>query len=267
MRRAYVALRDQPPYRRDTFVAGLKAVGYDVRFGSPQQIDRDTLLLIWNRYGPGHSDAVQVERAGGTVWVAENGYVGRGGQSPHSMERRDPYALARSFHNDDTVVPDGGPKRWSALDVDVAPWRADGRHVLVCPARSFGTPGRFMPPDWVQIVTKRLRALTGREIRVRPHPGNVPPKRSLSDDLRDCWAVVVWASSAGVHALIAGVPVICCGPYWIAKSAAGAIEQIESPPMPDRLPALWRLAWAQEFLSEIESGEAFARLLEKAETC
>jgi hypothetical protein len=264
--RAYVGIRDQPVYRRDAFVAGLRAAGIgDIRFGSPQTIDRDTVFLSWNRYGVGDSDARRVEAAGGTVLIAENGYVARGGLSPHSMERRDPYALARSFHNDDSVIPQGGgPERWDALGVDIKPWRADGAHVLVCPARSFGTPGRFMQVDWAQTVSKRLAALTRREIRVRPHPGNVPPKRSLAEDLRDCWAVVVWASSAGVHALIAGVPVITCAPYWIAKGAAGtALEQIERPPMPARLPTLRRLAWAQWHLAEIEGGEPFARLLER----
>lgn len=257
--KAYVGIRTEPHYRRDAFIAGLSAAGYEIAPGPAQGRPGD-LYVIWNRYSEWHNQACRFEAAGGTVIVAENGYVGKGGVSPHSMKDRDPYALARSYHNDATVIPEGGPERWDALGVDLKPWRTGGQHVLVCPNRSFGIPGRMMPSDWANDVVRRLAKLTQREIRVRPHPGNSAPKKPLADDLAGAWCTVIWSSSAGVHSLIAGVPVICEAPYWIAKGAAGInIAQIESPPMPDRLPALRRLAWAQWSLAEITAGAPFAR--------
>lgn len=264
MKRAYVGIRSEPHYRRDAFVSGLKRLGYDVRMGPPQSIDADTVYVAWNRYGEWHDYCNRVERAGGQVLIAENGYIAPGGLSPHSMQNRDPYALARSYHNDSTCMPNGGPERWAALGVDLQRWRAEGSgHVLVCPNRSFGIPGRMMPPDWPQKVVRQLQALTKREVRLRMHPGNTPPKKPLVDDLVGCHAAVIWSSSAGVWALLAGVPVLCMAPYWIAMSAAGReLDLVESPLMPDRLPAMQRLAWGQFSLAEIEHGYAFEVLLQ-----
>ncbi|HSW83549.1 MAG TPA: hypothetical protein VLH12_08745 [Usitatibacter sp.] len=264
MKRAYVAIREAPVYRREAFVAGLKACGYDVHIGTPSTFDADTVFVPWNRYLENHDTCSRVEVAGGVALIAENGYVGPGGASPHDTFPREWYALARSYHNDSTVITRGNASRWDALGIDVKPWRQAGGHILVCPNRSFGTPGRFMPFHWIDEVTARLRLLTKREIRVRPHPGNNAPAKPLAADLAGAWATVIWSSSAGVHSLIAGIPVICEAPFWIAKKAAGRIEEVELPPTPNRAPIFERLAYAQWSLAEITSGEAFAHCLRAA---
>lgn len=241
---------------------GLRAAGYEIRTASPGLSETGNVMVGWNRYGAQHELAIRFEQAGGIYIAAENAYIWEGGISPHSLKARPAYALARGYHNDSTVIPEGSEDRWSALGVTPAPWRAAGEHILVCPNRAFGTPGRAMPPDWSLGVRQRLAKLTKREIRVRPHPGNDAPRKPLSEDLAGCHAVVIWSSSAGVHALCAGVPVICEAPFWIAKDVAGAdLEDIESPPMPDRPPALRRLAWGQFSVEEIASGVPFAHLL------
>jgi hypothetical protein len=253
---AYNLTRREIYYRHDIFSAGLKAAGYEIRSGL-QQCQKGDVLLIWNRYGEYHDMATRFEQSGGTVIVAENGYL----QGP--KDGGDYYALARHGHNGSGWVPEGRADRFDALATILEPWRKDGKHVLVCPNRCFGMPGMIMPVDWAGNTRRALERLTKREVRVRIHPGNEAPKKPLADDLRDAWAVVIWASSAGVHALIAGIPVICLSPYWICKSAAGnELREIESPDMKaDRMSALNRLAWSQWRLSEIESGEAFRALL------
>lgn len=185
--------------------------------------------------------------------VAENGYV----KGP--KDGGDYYALARKAHNGAGEWAEGGPERWDALGVALKPWRTNGGHVLVCPNRPFGMPGLAMPAGWSMDVMRRLSKLTQREIRYRPHPGNDAPKKPLAEDLAGAWAVVIWASSAGVNALVSGIPVICESPWWICKAATGTL--VESPYMPERLPVMQRLAWAQFNLQEIESGFAFASLL------
>ena len=258
---AYNLTRREVHYRHDAFSAGLAAAGYQVREGAQPQGRPGDVLVVWNRYGHYHEAASRFEAGGGTVIVAENGYLAPGGGSPHGLNPRTWFALGRGAHNDSTAVPEGGPERWTALGVDLKPWRRDGRHVLVCPNRSFGTPGRIMPPDWGNDVCRRLAKLTKREIRLRAHPGNDAPKKPLAEDLRDCWAMVIWASSAGVHALVAGIPVICESPKWICKPASWFLAEIENPPQPDRLGAMQRLAWAQWSVAEIAAGTAFRRLL------
>ena len=259
--KAWNLTRGDAHYRHDMFSAGLRAAGYDVQKGTPGSVGRGDALLIWNRYGDWHDRATRFEAAGGTVYVAENGYLGPGGISPHAMNPRQIYALAAGGHNGQGRIPEGGPERFAALGVDLAPWRADGGHVLVCPNRSFGIPGMMMPPGWPADVCKRLQRLTRREVRLRPHPGNEQPKKPLADDLAGAWAVVIWSSSAGVHALVAGIPVICEAPRWICREASWYIDEIDNPPQPDRLGALQRMAWAQWSIEEIASGEPF-RLLQ-----
>lgn len=266
---AYNLTRKEIHYRHDAFSAGLRAVGYEVSGGNPVGRPGD-VLLIWNRYSTWHDLATRFEAGGGQVIVAENGYLGPGGISPHAMNPRQWYAMGRGAHNDSTAIPSGGPERWNALGIDLQPWRTDGGHILVCPNRSFGMPDRMMPPNWAEKTAERLRKLTKREIRVRPHPGNSPAKKPLAEDLAGALACVIWSSSAGVHSLIAGVPVICEAPYWICKEAAfrtldssfSDTNMTDAPRMDEfREKGMHRLAWGQWNLSEIEDGTAFRALL------
>lgn len=269
MSHAFCMIRDYPVYRRDAFMAGLKAAGYDARTGGPMDVRPGDLFVCWNRYGDMHNIATRVEQQGGTVVVAENGYVAPGGVSPHVTDPREWYALAIGGHNGSGTWPVGGPERWDALGVDLKPWRTEGDHVLVCPNRPFGRPDLIMPIDWADKVVKRLRKVTNRPIRVRAHPGNGAHKTPLADDLKGAHAVVIWSSSAGVQALIAGVPVICEAPAWICKGAADrnaeCVEKVgDRGGLLSREEGFHRLAWAQFHHTEIASGFAFTSLLHPA---
>lgn len=267
MKHAYVAIREAPVYRREAFISGLRALGYEIHLGRPDRFDPGTVFIAWNRYHENHDTCTRVEQAGGVALIAENGYIGPGGSSPHGMPIREWFALARSYHNDHRMLHEGSAARWNALGVDLKPWREGGEHILVCPNRSFGTPGRIMPPHWADEVAERLSRLTHRTVRIRPHPGNTAPAKPLADDLAGAWACVIWASSAGVHALVAGIPVICEAPSWICKSAAlKSVDDIYArlDLSALRLAAMHRLAWAQWSLAEIQSGEAFDHLLRGA---
>lgn len=268
MKRAFLNLRTEPPIRRESFRRGLAANGYDVRGGIPDHPEADTVLVLWNRYGDNHHFANRVEAAGGRVIVAENGYVGQGGSTPKfdldgGMQPGHYIALALAGHNGSGRWRCGEGSRWQALGVDLKPWRTTGEHILVCPNRSFGRPDLIMPTDWVQQVQRRLQGITDRQIKVRAHPGTHAPRRLLQADLENCWAVVIWSSSSGLHALINGIPVIRLAPAWVAAGAAGTeLESIEDPHQPDRLPHLERMAWAQWTFDEIAGGEPFRRLLD-----
>lgn len=260
MKRAWCDIREQPHYRADAFQAGLRAQGFQVlmRQLPSEPPGPQDVLVIWNRYSDKELTADRWEAQGGTVLVCENGYVGRDGQG------RQYYAIARHGHNGSGTWPDGGPERWGGLGLELRPWREHGEHLLVCPNRHFGMKGFAMPQDWEPAALKTLRAATKRPIRVRPHPNGGTPVRALAEDLAGAWAVVIWASSCGVHALLAGIPVICTAPWWICRSAAVArLAELEAP-LPDRRPAFERLAWAQWTLEEIERGEPFAHLLSAA---
>lgn len=266
--RAWCAIRKGPLYRHEAFVEGLKRIGCELHEGYPAMCAGDcNLLVIWNRYDASHQAACAVEKAGGVVLVAENGYLGPGGSSPKFdvVDGRVEalyFALARGGHNGQGIWPHEGAERFEQLGVPLKPWRTTGEYVLVCANRSFGIPGRMMPIEWPQRVVERLRGETNLPVRLRSHPGNGKPTRPLEEDLAGARAVVVWSSSAGAHALAAGIPVVCEAPYWILKGAACAtLAQALRGELPERRTHFWRMAWAQWTLAEIASGEPFRRLL------
>jgi hypothetical protein len=169
------------------------------------------------------------------------------------------------YHNDDTRLCVGPENRWDALEVEVKPWRVGGDYLLVCPNRSFGVSGRIMPTDWTTDVVRRLKYHTDLPVRIRAHPGNNAPKRTIHEDLKNAAAVIVWTSSCGIHAMVEGVPVICEAPYWICKAAAPSIKNLEQNDWgaePDRERALKRMAWAQWTCAEIATGVPFKELLQ-----
>lgn len=267
--RAYCQIRAEPWYRREAFKSGLKRAGYEVLLQPPLDARKGDVLLIWNRYAGWHEMALRVERQGGRVLVAENGYVGAGGGTPKfQVHPGGPqpghyYALAEGWHNGRGRWPAGDGQRWARLGVELRPWRESGEHILICPNRSFGVGEQVMHPDWADRAAERIKRQTKRPVRIRRHPGNDEPKRRLDDDLQGAWAVVIWSSSCGVHALAEGIPVYCEAPYWVMKGAA-ASGPVEQPETPERLPHFERMAWAQWTCAEIESGEPFTHLLSAA---
>lgn len=287
---AHCLIREAPWYRRDAFTAGLKAAGMEVLMRPPDNANRNTVLVIWNRYATGHDIAKRVERAGGTVLVAENGYVGRGGVSPKfDVHPAGPkpdsyYALGQGYHNsvEGVVTPpaesDAFASRWPALGVELKPLRRREGYILVCPNRSFGVPGRMMHPDWAEQVVARLSKQTKRRVMLRRHPGNDAPKRPLAADLEGAWAVVVWSSTAGLHAMIEGVPVICEAPHWIGMRGALRNMQLREAMDGDdiegdrlreawaalRLLALRTMSWGQWTCDELRRGDPFRHMLPAA---
>lgn len=258
--RASCLIRQAPHYRRHAFARGLERAGFRVGADALPDPRPGDVAVIWNRYGTGEEVARRFEKAGAAVLVCENGYLGR------DAEGRQFYAIARNQHNGAGRWAEGGAERWERLGIALAPWRGAGTHILVCPSRGIGPAGVAMPFGWEDQVLRELRRFTKRPIRVRPHPNDKKPRIELDEDLRDCWAVVVWNSAAGVHALVRGVPVFSCAPHWVVKPAAsGALAGVDNPPLPERRPAFERLAWAQWSVDEIESGEPFRHLLPHAE--
>jgi hypothetical protein len=249
--RAFCLIPSGLPDEREAILEGLANSGYKVLDHVPDSISPYDVAVMWNRWNQNDRLAERVESRGGRVIVAENGYLGRGN-----------VALALSQHNGGGVWQSGDRSRLERLNVDFKPWRTDGNHILVCPSRGMGSMLMRQPSNWLDFTVNELRQ-SGREVRVRKHPGNWkqdPPKVPLEEDLAGAWACVIWNSSAGVHALIHGIPVVCAAPRWICKDiASGSIDALVTP---DRMEAFIRLAWAQWSLDEIKTGEPFNRLRE-----
>lgn len=255
---AYCLIRKEPCYRFDAFYAGLIECGFTVNLREPRYIKADDILLIWNRSGTMETLANCFESGGGTVVVAENGYVGK------DEDGRQLYSLAISGHNGQGTWITNGPERWEELGIKLQSWREGGKYILVCPNRQIGPKEMRQPALWVDSVYDRLKYCQKLPIKVRPHPGNWqvrPPEIPLSADLEEAAITVIWSSSAGVHSLIAGVPVVCMAPKWICKKATTTDPCFTLPSSLLRRYELEKLAWAQWTVREIQSGKAFKWLL------
>lgn len=261
--KAALLLRADPHYRRDAFVAGLEACGYDIlpmRAPSQRPLEVCDVFVCWGLGSGNHVLADMVRKRGAKVIVAENGYIGRDAQD------RQLYAMALNGHNGSGQWPVGDEDRWSALGIEVKPYRAGGDHIVVFGQRGIGPPDMRSPPDWHRKVAHELAKWTKRKIVVSPHPGDPACSHGVVKQtlelLKGAHCCVTWASARGIRALVEGVPVIYKAPHWIgAQASYKGLDAVDDPPNYDRMPMLRRLAWAQWTAAEISSGIPFNRLL------
>lgn len=255
---ACVRVLPRPPYHGDKMATVLRRMGYRIVALPEQAPGPGDVLVIWNRYPRDEQFCGPYERAGGVVVVVENGYFGRGEPGSES------YAISLFQHNGCGRIPAPSEKRWRALGIELKPWKADGREIVLLATRGMGSDVTREPNGWLGRMEHGLRRLTRRQVRVRQHPGPqwVIPKIPLQDDLHDAWAAVTWGSSAGLKALVMGVPVFHGLPDWIGKGAALPLgKNIEDRFLGDREPTFQGVASAMWSLAEIESGKAFRCLL------
>jgi hypothetical protein len=185
----------------------------------------------------------QAKAEGRDWYYADNGFLPDGGRY---------FRVARNGVQAATCRPD--PVRTAALDIDVAPWRRGGRHVLVCLQSD-----EFMATVAGTSIDIALEAgrHTDRPIVVR-RKGDATP---IAAALADAWCVVTWSSNCAIDAIRAGVPAIVLGESAAAPMAGTRLDQIEDPPRPDgRADWVAALAASQWTLDEIARGDCWRAL-------
>lgn len=248
-------MRDGLHYRQSAFQHGMRVNGYEVRvhISDPRPGD---VLVIWNRSFRGAEDAQHFERAGATVVVAENGYLGKGWRGGNW------YSLALGHHAGVGSWPHGGPSRWDSFGVELAPWRTGGTETVIIGQRGIGEYGIKSPDGWAEGAQQRYGG------RIRPHPGKHNKGGPLADDLVNARCVLTWASSAALQALALGVPVYYELPGWIGAGASRPLAEFDKEPLRDdaaRLEMFRRMAWTMWQIDEIDNGTALAHVLGKQE--
>jgi len=169
-------------------------------------------------------------------------------------------------HGRYACVNDGG-ERWKRYFAFERPW-SEGAYALVmgqCEGDlALESMGRSVIA-WAQEVTDALRA-KGYAVMYRPHPsmlddpsfprGAARSTCTLEDDLSGAQLAVTWNSTAGVDAVLAGVPTVAMDEGSMAWPVT--THDLESGPIcPDRTQWMHELAWTQFSLDEVASGFAW----------
>lgn len=137
------------------------------------------------------------------------------------------------------------------------PWRTSGRHILFAhPGEYYGRCVGVHIPRWIVVMRRKLRACTDRPILEREKNC----ERPLSEDLRDCWALVTHSSNVAIDAVVVGIPVFVAPTSPAVPVGNLSLDDLENPQMPDR-DAWWSSLRCQQFmLDEMRDGTAY-RLL------
>lgn len=174
------------------------------------------------------------------------------------------------------------PTRWTKisrnLNISLKPYRQDGGHILICLQRNGGWSMRgFNVIDWMNQTINQIRLNSKkRTIVVRAHPGDKKIKsliklnfknvvlsnnERLVDDLKNCWASVVYNSSPSVASLIEGVPTFVTDPYPEHSQTFGVantdLRRLENPELYDRQQWIEKLSMCHWSFDELRSGEAW----------
>lgn len=163
--------------------------------------------------------------------------------------------------------------RWASLGLELAPWRTEGRHVLIAGSsqKYHDFYGLWEPTRYTTKLVKNLRAYTDRPLVYRPKPSwkeaqpidgtrySRPPE-GIADVLRDCWCVVTHGSNAVFESVLAGVPTIVVGDAVSKPISSQDLGAVEAPLLADdatRRQWLANLAWWQWTQPEFATGEAW----------
>lgn len=221
------------------------------------------LSLFWG-FAHSNYELIQQRIQQGHDWLfADMGYLGRWNGLREDVDPDADYywriCKNKTNQNETPSVPDD---RFKKFNIQLKDWRKNGSHILVCPSST--TMNNFIAqPNWLEDTIYTLKTFTDRPIRVRHKPrgkgtsGPMAATVPLSEDLKDCWAVVTAVSATAVESAIAGIPVFShlLGPG--AGLGNTNNSKIETPALNDREAWLSGLCYSQFTPKEIASGEAF----------
>lgn len=156
-------------------------------------------------------------------------------------------------------------KRFESLNLALAPMRARGEHIVLCPQSDhFMRNVVGMRGDWTQEAMQRLKSITTRPLRLRLWSNDKSKLAStLGDDLAGAHMLVTFSSAAAITAVLSGVPTNCspkCAAWPVSEPD---LDRLESPAF--RRPEYIRnwagvLADNQWTLDEMRSGAAWEKL-------
>jgi hypothetical protein len=190
-------------------------------------------------------------------YYIDTGYFGNG-------EEKTWFRITKNNYQNVGPVVSRPADRLDRFRLDRTQYKRGQKILIVPPDPKISQGYRLESPDqWIDNISSQIRQYTDRtiDIRFRPPSRNV---RVLVDTFanalkKDVWAVVIWASNAGVESLIHGIPVVSLGPS-ACTPLSGTLEKIDSLPNlnQDQVDSwLKHLAYSQFSRREISNGTAW----------
>ena len=181
------------------------------------------------------------------------------------------YSLNGVFYDTSEYAnKDSTSEKWDTIsqefNLDVRSWRDDGDHILFLIQRDGGWGMKGLNPvQWAKDKIKHIKQLSNLPIVLRPHPGKVADlssliqpgvvisdstTRPLTTDLKRAKSALVFNSSSGVAAILAGVPLWVDDASSVCWDVANKnLSTFNKPTLFDRTQWLHNLAachWSDE---------------------
>jgi len=209
-------------------------------------------------------------------------------------------ALYSPMNNGNFLSDNSPPDRWEMMkslwNIKYEPWRKSNPNdpiLFVLQPQDNWSMNQLDPVEWFNDVYKKLRPLTKRKFKIRPHPNHGPHMESrkkefpedceliigqkyfqgdekkhyrfhYQDALNNCHAVVTHNSTACIDSCVRGVPTFCTSDLALAWPVANKdLTKIENPEYPDRDQWVYDLGYKQWTEKEIRNGTVFKRFKEK----
>ena len=268
----YGAKNSKPVF--DSFASGIRNAGGSIVYND---INSDVAVIwsiLWNgRMAPNKKIWDLYRSQNKPIIVLEVGGIKRGTTWKVGIN---------GINREANFGPKGnGPERAELLNLELQPWRTNGRDIIICGQHDKSHQWRNMPPmaNWILDTITLIRKYTARPIIIRPHPRcALTLNHSFNDviiqrphqlpntyddfdfDFHNAWAVINWSSNPATQAVIGGVPVFV-GPDSLALDVGNKnLEDIRIPRMPNRQQWLNDLAYTEWTIEEISSGTPLKRL-------
>jgi hypothetical protein len=238
------------PNRKITYTQELMADGLPS--------DASSIIMFGIKYGNGKLYRM-CEQNNVTFFYVDHAYFNRAKAFHGDVCMR----ISKNRHVAGPIVPRPSD-RFDSFGLSVDAWRGgQGDVVLILP------PSDYIKDfcgcnTWLVDTVAILESLNlGKEIVIR-HKGADGP--TLADQLRNCYAMVTFNSSAAVEATLRGVPVVCTDMCCCAPISFDYKDLSDSSTMsvePNRSGLLNHLAYSQFTLKEFYNGSAWKILLDE----
>ena len=185
--------------------------------------------------------------------------------NPYFRMVKNEFVLTTIKDTDDTKLLKMREQFKKGDELDILPWRKNGKHILIVPPSPWLCKWLGIDPEELMNQSiEEIKKHTDREINIRhKKPQGNYNTIPLEEDIDNAWAVVSFQSSVAVRAINRGVPSFLMKPGYSAVQPVSSTDltKIETPFYPDnRYEWLSSLCNNQFLKGEIISGKAYRYL-------